>query len=76
MGQSFCSMNLKMFTQAGKSHCSKMDRMHGVWSFAQRPNKLEVEDPPDQTADTTGGKQDHLEANRDSEREVCIYRCL
>ena len=33
---------------------------HGVWSLAQSSEELEVEDSTDQTADTAGGKEDHL----------------
>lgn len=40
------------YTQTGQRHGSQMDGVHGIWSFVQSPDKLEVEDPTNQTTDT------------------------
>lgn len=48
------------FTQTGQCHGSQMDGVHGVGLFVQRPDKLEVQDATNQTADTACWKQDHL----------------
>lgn len=48
------------FTQTGQCHGSQMDSVHGVGSLVQCPDKLEVQDPTNQTTDTACWKQDHL----------------
>lgn len=41
-----------LFTQTGQRHGSQMNRVHGVRSLVQCPDKLEVEDPTNQATDT------------------------
>lgn len=58
-----------LFTQTGQSHSGQVYWMQWIWSFVQSSDKLEVEDPSDQTTDAAGWKQDHLKGR---DRQDCL----
>lgn len=57
---SWLSRRVSSFTQTGQSHGSKVDGLHGIWSFCEGADKLEVEDAANQTTDAARREQNHL----------------